>query len=182
VESPVKSPIERWVEQPARRVAPNAYGRGSQKRKLSSCSDAAPYRPRGSGWSIQVAKKRAHGLVRQWRVKRQALEAAVSEASPALGRRALEARFHRLAEEWLADTENVSSVAVLTSHPKYQEIISMGWAVVPFLLTDLEGGRGCWFPALNVITGIRPFDPKQAGNFEKMAAAWIKWGREKHLI
>ena len=59
-----------------------------------------------------------------------------------------EARFHRLADEWSRDTGSVSSVTALTSHPKYQGIIDLGWPVVPYLLADLKERRGFWFHAL----------------------------------
>ena len=90
--------------------------------------------------------------------------------------------FHKLADEWSSEVGNISSVTVLTSHPKYQKIISLGWNVVPYLLADLQNKRGYWFPALNAITGIRPFDPRDAGNIIRMTEAWIKWGKNKQLI
>jgi hypothetical protein len=93
-----------------------------------------------------------------------------------------EAKFRRLADQWTRDAINVSSLTELTRHPHYKEIIDMGWEVVPYMLADLQNKRGYWFPALNEITGIRPFDPRQAGNFEKMTEAWITWGKNKKLI
>ena len=94
----------------------------------------------------------------------------------------LEARFRKLANEWLSEISAVSSVKVLTSHPKYQEIICLGWDVVPFLLSDLQQNQGFWFTALNEITGIRPFDPGDAGKSNKMTEAWIQWGKKKGII
>jgi hypothetical protein len=94
----------------------------------------------------------------------------------------LEARFRKLANEWSNEVSVVSSVGGLTSHPKYQEIIRLGWDVVPFLLSDLQRNRGFWFTALNEITGIRPFDLSDAGKSERMAKAWIQWGKRKGII
>ena len=94
----------------------------------------------------------------------------------------VEARFRTLAKEWSRDVSNVSSVGVLTSHPKYKQIVRLGWDVVPFLLVDLQSNRGFWFTALNEITGIRPFDSSDAGNSRRMTEAWIKWGRRKGII
>ncbi len=91
-------------------------------------------------------------------------------------------RFHKLADEWSSEVGNVSSVTALTSHRKYQEIIALGWDVVPYLLADLQDKRGFWFPALNVITGIRPFDPRDAGNVTRMTQAWVQWGKNKRII
>lgn len=90
--------------------------------------------------------------------------------------------FGVLADEWSRETANVSSVTALVSHPSYQQIIALGWAVVPHLLDDLQTHRRMWFPALTAITSIRPFDPSEAGDSKRMTDAWIKWGKMKHLI
>lgn len=93
-----------------------------------------------------------------------------------------EARFRRLAKEWSSEVGTVSSISAMTSHPKYQEIVDLGWDVVPFLLTGLQKGGGFWFTALHRITGIRPFDPSEAGNYPRMREAWIKWGQWKGIV
>jgi hypothetical protein len=93
-----------------------------------------------------------------------------------------EEAFYRLADEWSDETRTVSSVTALTSHRRYREIVNMGWDVVEYLLRDLQQNHRFWFPALYEITGIRPFDPSDAGNSKKMTEAWIKWGQKKHLI
>jgi hypothetical protein len=90
--------------------------------------------------------------------------------------------FNLLADEWSRETANVSSISALTSHRSYQEIVRLGWEVVPLLLADLQTNRRFWFPALHEITQIRPFDPSDAGNSKRMTDAWIKWGQRKQLI
>lgn len=50
------------------------------------------------------------------------------------------------------------------------------------MLKDLQENRGFWFTALYEITGIRPFDPRDAGNSKKMIEAWVKWGKLKKYI
>ena len=94
----------------------------------------------------------------------------------------VEQRFRNLADEWSRETSTVSSVTALVSHPKYREIIRLGWEVVPCLLLDLQKKGDFWFPALAEITGIRPFDPSDAGKSKRMAAAWLAWGKKKGLI
>lgn len=91
----------------------------------------------------------------------------------------VEACFRKLADEWSRDVGNVSSIAALTSHPKYKEIIDLGWDVVPYLLSDLQQNKRFWFPALHEITKIRPFDPSDAGNSRRMTEAWVKWGQKR---
>jgi hypothetical protein len=94
----------------------------------------------------------------------------------------IEEQFHRLANEWSQEMSTVSSVTALVSHPKYQEIIRLGWKVVPFLLVDLKTNGDFWFPALAEITGIRPFDRRDAGKSKRMTEAWIAWGKRKGII
>lgn len=94
----------------------------------------------------------------------------------------LECRFRQLADAWVADTWHVSSPTDLVSHPAYRQIIHLGWAAVPYMLQDLQRTGRFWFPALHEITGLRPFDPKYAGNTRRMTDAWVEWGKKKELI
>jgi hypothetical protein len=94
----------------------------------------------------------------------------------------VEVKFRKLAAEWSREVRSVSSVGAMTSHSKYREIIHLGWDVVPFLLADLQQHRGFWFTALNEITGIRPFDPSDAGKSKQMTEAWVQWGKRKGII
>lgn len=91
-------------------------------------------------------------------------------------------RFNDLAARWQAETRHISSLADLASHPSYQEIVKLGWDVVPVLLSDLQRNKRFWFPALYQITNVRPFDPSDAGNGKRMTDAWITWGKRKGLI
>jgi hypothetical protein len=91
-------------------------------------------------------------------------------------------RFQKLATKWFAETQHISSTTEIAAHPSYQQIIRMGWDVVPLLLIDLRQNKRFWFPALSAITGIRPFDRSDAGNGKRMTDAWITWGQKKGLI
>lgn len=94
----------------------------------------------------------------------------------------VEERFMRLADKWSHDTAHISSVTDLTRDHSYQQIIEMGEAVLPYLLTDLVRNKRFWFPALAAITELRPFDPKDMGNYRLMTEAWLRWGKRKGLI
>jgi hypothetical protein len=93
-----------------------------------------------------------------------------------------EERFHKLAAEWSKQTRHISSVSDLINDRRYQEIINLGLDVVPHLLTDLQGNKRFWFPALAAITGVRPFDPGDSNNPRRMTEAWVRWGKRKGLI
>ncbi len=94
----------------------------------------------------------------------------------------LEKRFLEQAEKWARETAHVSSTTKLLLHPSYRAITGMGPAVVPLLLRDLERNRRLWFWALGDITGENPVGPRDAGDVQRMAEAWLRWGRERGLL
>jgi hypothetical protein len=100
------------------------------------------------------------------------------EAGSPGARAELEERFQKLAAVWRRDVAFLSSITKITQHPAYQEIISMGEAVVPLLLRELEQGPEDWFVALHAITGAAPIPPEDRGYMDRMAAAWLRWGKE----
>jgi hypothetical protein len=89
----------------------------------------------------------------------------------------LEEKFQQLAAIWRAETSHLSSTTALINHPAYQEIISLGPAVVPLVLRELEQRPAHWFTALRELTGANPMDPADCGKVRKIADAWLRWGR-----
>jgi hypothetical protein len=103
--------------------------------------------------------------------------AAAFKASVALVRNPVVVRFRRLADQWKAETENMSSVDDMILHPAYQEIVGMGPAIITLLLHELEREPNHWFSALTAISGGQnPVSPENAGDVDKMTAAWLAWG------
>ncbi len=88
----------------------------------------------------------------------------------------------QLAERWIAEARFVSSLSDMVAHPAYQRIIGMGRDALPFLLRQLETGPQHWFPALEAITGINPVRAEDNGRVQRMAQAWVAWGREQGHI
>lgn len=130
------------------------------------------------GDSYQITQDQIDGclsqLDREWFTEESALAPAQEST--------LKDRFFRLAEQWNEETGHFSSTKEITSNPNYQEIIRLGWDVVPYLLRDLQQNKRFWFPALYEITKIRPFDLCDAGNSRRMVKAWTAWGKRKGLI
>lgn len=91
---------------------------------------------------------------------------------------ALEERFLVLVEQWQRETGMLSLVQKILIHPAYQRIIGMGQPVVPLILRELERELDHWFWALETITGANPIQGDERGRLDRMAAAWLKWGRE----
>lgn len=123
------------------------------------------------GYARYVAKRRSEPSTQMFLLAR---ELASAEA--------IEKRFQQLADQWDADTRNVSSLSALIAHPLYREIVRLDWAVVPAILRDLRDNRRYWFPALQEITNVKPFDPVDERNFNRMRNAWLRWGMKKGLL
>lgn len=91
----------------------------------------------------------------------------------------LDESFRSLAAQWKAERGATSFVGDMIRHPAYQAIIQLGPAVVALLLRELEREPDFWFAALRSLTGANPVPPEAQGRVAEMAAAWLKWGRER---
>jgi hypothetical protein len=105
--------------------------------------------------------------------------APIQRAAPALPAETLEQRFRRLEAAWLADTKVLSSYTRIVNHPAFGEIVSLGDAVIPIMLRDLDKRPSLWVWALPRITGENPVNDEDAGNIAKMTQAWLQWARGK---
>ena len=95
-------------------------------------------------------------------------------------RESAQARFERLVHQWRRETKFVSSSTEMVLNSAYQQIIGLGHAALPLILSELESKGGQWFWALRHISGEDPLSPENAGDYEKNREAWLSWGRE-HL-
>jgi hypothetical protein len=86
-------------------------------------------------------------------------------------------RFLKLKNEWLRDTEFLSSIHEIILHPAYLQIIGMGPVAVPLIINELQVYPDYWFWALSAITGVNPVPPDKLGNIEAMTEAWLEWWR-----
>lgn len=175
--------FQEWCEQPVRTGLVDSYVRKPKKILRCRNLDAHADRHAAGPAKISLAGAALCGKLRVQRASRARLASAVRQLAHTSAQAiTVEARFRKLAEEWSREIGSASSVGVMTSHPKYREIVGLGWDVVPLLLSDLRAGRGFWFTALAEITGIRPFDPRDAGRSKRMSEAWIRWGKRKGII
>jgi hypothetical protein len=94
----------------------------------------------------------------------------------------LKVEFTNLASQWTQAVEGMSSTVEMSKHPAYQKIVSMGQAVIPFLLEDLRQNPIYWLPVLRQITKENPVQPEQRGKVKQMAEAWLNWGKQKGYI
>jgi hypothetical protein len=108
----------------------------------------------------------------------------LQKPSPELPPETVEQRFRRLEAAWNADTCFLSDPNRIIGHPAFQEIVRMGEAVIPLMLSDLEKEPRQWVWALPLITGEDPAPPEFSDGFikwdmRKMREEWLRWGREK---
>ena len=87
--------------------------------------------------------------------------------------------FEKLAATWKAKRGHSSKIGDLVSHPSYQKIIDMGYEVVPLLLEEMKERPDHWDYALRKITCVDPVPEKSWGKLDKIAAAWVEWGKKK---
>lgn len=88
-------------------------------------------------------------------------------------------RFRELADKWERETSHVSSITKRVMHPCYQSIMALGPDVVSLLIQDMRERRRDWFWALQHLTQENPVSPKDAGDLNKMIAAWVGWERNR---
>jgi hypothetical protein len=86
--------------------------------------------------------------------------------------------FRRLAAEWKSQAEFLTSPTAIAGLPAYRTIIAMGPAAVPLILGELRREPDHWFVALERITGEDPVPSDARGDIDRMAEAWLHWGRE----
>jgi len=97
-------------------------------------------------------------------------------------REKIEETFYKLLEEWREETLMLSSLEEMIMHPSYQMIIGLGKRAVPLLLKELKKEPDHLFWALHVITRKDPTSEEDAGDLQKMASSWIKWGEKKGYL
>lgn len=90
--------------------------------------------------------------------------------------------FQRHFAEWKKNGRKTGSPKRWFAHPSYQAIVSMGWAVVPILLQELEREPEHLYEALRRITGVSVVSRDIAGNLSEMTDAWVKWGRSQGYV
>lgn len=95
---------------------------------------------------------------------------------------AIEDRFTKLAAVWEEQSTYLSSMEKQCMLAPYQEIMTMGWPVVPLILKRMEQEPDWWFWALRFITSVNPVPESAEGDLTKMTDAWLQWGRRNHLI
>ena len=93
-----------------------------------------------------------------------------------------ESTFRSLAERWYAETAFEGSFTRMVMNMNYLRIISLGEAVVPLILRELQKKPAPWFIALEAITGTNPVPDHFAGDFRAMRDLWLEWGASNNFV
>lgn len=84
-------------------------------------------------------------------------------------------KFYELKSRWEEETAVLSSIADISMHPAYQQIIGMGPAALPMIMRELIMAPQHWFWALKAISGEDPVPAEKRGRLADMAQAWLIW-------
>lgn len=122
--------------------------------------------------SFLLSNKNIYYASREWVVNRTSQEDLHST----------EKLFNNLAINWKKETAGYSTMYHKAINNNYLGIIGMGYDAVPFILNDLEKAPEHWFIALKAITKENPVAKEDIGDMRRMRAAWIEWGKRKHII
>jgi hypothetical protein len=103
------------------------------------------------------------------------------EQAPEIDRE-LKIKFEALAQQWLNETKFLSDPVRKILHPSHLKLIAMGESILPLVLREVEKMSGHWFVILNAISPENPVKPEDETDIERLANAWLEWGRRKGLI
>jgi hypothetical protein len=99
--------------------------------------------------------------------------------SPSLqGLTEAEKKFRYYAAKWKDEIGGDSSLTNITNNMNYLRIIRIGDEAIPLILQELQREPAPWFVALRAISEDDSVGRNSPGDFRKMAAAWIQWGKD----
>ena len=89
--------------------------------------------------------------------------------------------FNEAVGSLIADTQYHSSISEITRHEKFAALVDMDRPALELILEEMAGGnvRVLWFPLLKRISKHDPVPVKDRGNVQRMARAWIDWGKKR---
>lgn len=119
----------------------------------------------------------SHGVGHECVLVAETAKAASDHYAAPVTRHSLGERFADLAATWRHETAFTSSLNEIVMNRAYQQIIGLGPNVIPLILLELQTQPDHWFWALNALTAADPVDPQDRGDIQRMADAWVDWGK-----
>ena len=97
--------------------------------------------------------------------------------------KSLEAQFLQLSAQWKEQTGLYSTTAQKVYNNVYLDIIGLGQAIIPFMLTDMaNGGTAHWHTALKALSHENPIPDNDLSSSKNVKQAWLQWRKYKNLI
>lgn len=90
-------------------------------------------------------------------------------------------KFDNLKAVWLRETYFSSNYQDIVNNNSYQQIISLGIDVVPFIFEDWQNSNSDWFFALRKILSENPVKVEHKGKFSLMKKDWMDWGKQNNF-
>ena len=149
----------------------------------------APYCRHADWWKNPDCQSREENLQSQYfgqrpsyTIRRRVKNWSLVVLSSLQGLTEAEAKFRYYASKWKEEIGGDSSLTNITSNMNYLRIIRIGDKAIPFILQELQQEPAPWFVALRAISEDDSVGRDSPGNFRKMAAAWIQWGKDRGYI
>lgn len=155
-------------EQSTSKCIPGCIKDAENSRTKTRKLDAGEYIYRKSGYQVPRKKKS------NWSI--------LVLASGLDGLTEAENKFRHYAAKWKEEIGGDSSLTNITSNMNYLRIISIGDEAIPLILQELQREPAPWFVALRAISEEDSVGRDSPGNFRKIAASWIQWGKDRAYI
>lgn len=84
-------------------------------------------------------------------------------------------RFHKLADQWRAQTLHSSFIEQKVQHFAFKQIVGMGTIAIPLILNEIMTNPDFLYFALQLITGENPVPKRDRASVRAAIDAWIMW-------
>ena len=87
--------------------------------------------------------------------------------------------FRSLCMQWREQTRHMALASLRYLNPNYQQILTMGPKIIPWILEELKIRPDRWFVALKLLSREDPVT--KGSTFDDGVNAWLDWGRSRGI-
>lgn len=88
-------------------------------------------------------------------------------------------RARALIARWVSETQNVSSLSAMKSHPAFVELVSIGRGAISAIMDAYTEDAPFLYLILARITDENPVPESARGDIQAIREAWIEWGNKR---
>lgn len=132
--------------------------------------------------TLTIIKRQYEAILarlKEFEAKFGALEQRIVTSRVPVTTSAIKEEFNSLVAEWRATRGHHSRLDRLVLNKAYQAIIGLGPPAIPLLLKEMEQRPSHWDWALKAIAHADPVPREAWGDLDKIAAAWVRWGKDR---